>query len=126
MKLFINSPDPDDVLVCYNSIFDPSLATLSQADGKEGIVILKYDALEYGNPLDLPILMRPGTAMFNVKFTPTGVHTSLFLSDFEDDTNIKKYLNEVGDLEYNVRFTDEEKTALFHRIAFLLIERNTL
>lgn len=113
-------------IVCEDAIFDPSLATISKVEKDEDLVILDYDALGYGYPLDsLPIL--PSDAQFYVALTPTGIHISLFIGDYDDNPEAAQLLGEYGDhngdIEFNVRMTENEKLLLMHRIATLMINQ---
>lgn len=99
--------------------FDPALAELISTDKDEGLILLRYDALENGNPLGIPLF--PAKAEFIVKLTPTGIHISLVISDFGDNPLYSDYENELGDIEFYVRISESEELPLVRRIAILLL-----
>lgn len=106
-------------LIVGDAVFDPALAELVSADKDEALIVLRYDALENGNPLG--IHLSPARAELIVKLTPTDIHTSLLISDFGDDPDYSDYENELGDIEFYVRMSESEKLSLARRIAILLL-----
>lgn len=126
MKLISSSLNKyGERLIAEDAVFDPSLATLDSIDQDEMVFVLRYDALENGFPLGLPLF--PLDANLMVKLTPTGIHTSMTMSDFGDYVAARTIYDEYGDgdgnIEFNVRMTDEEKLQLMQRIVMLMPAR---
>jgi len=106
------------------SIFDPELATLLDVDKDENFVSISYDFNENGHPLYLPIPVpiTAGKAEFGIKVTGNNVLANLLVYDYESEVLIDEFCNEVGDLEFDVRFTPEEEKAMLYFIARSLIK----
>lgn len=126
MKIISSENNKDGKrIVCEDAVFDPYLAKLIDVDKDEMMILLKYDALETGRPLGITFL--PVEAELIVKLTPTGIHTSMLISEFGDDAAselaYEEYGNGLGSIEFNVRMTDSEKVQLMQRIAILLLGR---
>lgn len=124
MKIISSTTNKDGIrIVCEDAVFDPNLAEMITADKGESTILLRYDALESGHPLNLPLL--PAEAELVVKLTPTGVHTSLLISNFGDDVAYSDYDNGLGSIEFDVRMTDSEKLLLLQHISVLLLSAIT-
>lgn len=126
MKIISSENNKDGKrIVCEDAVFDPYLAKLIDVDKDEMMILLKYDALENGRPLGIPLL--PGETELIVKLTPTGIHTSMLISDFGNDVAseiiYQEYGNRLGSIEFNVRMTDIEKVQLMQRITILLLSK---
>lgn len=122
MKIISSKTDNDGMrIVCEDAVFDPSLAKLIEADASESIIVLEYDALECGHPLNLPV--ESAKVEFCVKFTQSDIHIYMLASDFEYDEKLSVYYNDLGDLEFDVRMTDKEKQMLLHCISYILLSK---
>lgn len=122
MKIISSKTNSDGTrIVCEDAVFDPSLASLIKIDAQESMVVLGYDALECGHPLNLPV--ESAKAEFFVKFTPTDIHIYMLASDVEYDENLSAYYNDVGDIEFDVRMTDKEKQMLLRGVSYMLLSK---
>lgn len=107
-------------IVCENGIFDPSLASIISVDATEKYIMIAYDFDECGHPLNLPF--NAGRVEFGVKFTPNDIHICAIVEpDGEDSSLFEEFSNSVGEYEFDVRMSTEEKLRLNTFVIYTLM-----
>lgn len=112
MKLFsTNRNSRGRQLVCEDAVFDPNLIMTLRVDVEEKVVSFNYDFAECGHPLNLPFDVQ--TIDFLVKFTKHDIHICAIAEACDDiDELYEDYVNDMQDIEFDVRMSVEEKYAL--------------
>ena len=112
MKLFsTNRNARGRQLVCEDAVFDPNLIMASRVDVEEKVVSFSYDFAECGHPLNLPFDVQ--SVDFLVKFTKHDIHICAIAEVGDDiDNQYEDYVDDMQDVEFDVRMTVEEKYAL--------------
>lgn len=112
MKLFsTNRNSRGRQLVCEDAVFDPNLIMTLRVDVEEKVVSFSYDFAECGHPLNLPFDVQ--SVDFLVKFTKHDIHICAIAEACDDiDEQYEDYINDMQDIEFDVRMTVEEKYAL--------------
>lgn len=121
MKLISSKRNKQGIpLVCEDAIFDPSLMTQVVIDAAENYIVFLYDFCENGHPLNLPF--DADEVQFGVTITQHDIHiciaaepTDAGYADFED------YVNEIGDIEFDVRMNADEKFQLLRALSLKMI-----
>lgn len=113
--------DNGKLLICSNGVFDPHFLKITEIDKNEQIVCFSYNFYEYGNPLDLPF--EASDAQFCARITPNNIHLSLITTpEYDFDSEYEKYVNEIGDIEFDVRLDKDEKSKLLSAILFHILK----
>lgn len=112
MKLFsTNRNARGRQLVCEDAVFDPNLIMALRVDVEEKVVSFSYDFAECGHPLNLPFDVQ--SVDFLVKFTKHDIHICAIAEACDDiDEQYEDYVNDMQDIEFDVRMSVEEKYAL--------------
>lgn len=112
MKLFsTNRNSRGRQLVCEDAVFDPNLIMTLRVDVEEKVVSFNYDFAECGHPLNLPFDVQ--SIDFLVKFTKHDIHICAIAEACDDiDELYEDYVNDMQDIEFDVRMSVEEKYAL--------------
>lgn len=112
MKLFsTNRNARGRQLVCEDAVFDPNLIMTLRVDVEEKVVSFSYDFSECGHPLNLPFDVQ--SVDFLVKFTKHDIHICAIAEACDGiDEQYEDYINDMQDIEFDVRMTVEEKYAL--------------
>lgn len=112
MKLFsTNRNARGRQLVCEDAVFDPNLIMTLRVDVEEKVVSFSYDFAECGHPLNLPFDVQ--SVDFLVKFTKHDIHICA-IAEVGDDIGeqYEDYIDDMQDVEFDVRMTVEEKYTL--------------
>lgn len=122
MKLISTKTTGNNKLTLDDAIFDPNLITKITVDKKENVFMLEYDFEECGHPLCIPF--ECSSAEFYVKITPHNIHIGAVIepSDGCLPDECSGFAGELGEIEFDVRMTPEEKTNL---LIFLLLRLAT-
>lgn len=98
-------------LVCEDAVFDPNLIMTLRVDVEEKVVSFSYDFAECGHPLNLPFDVQ--SVDFLVKFTKHDIHICA-IAEVGDDIGeqYEDYIDDMQDVEFDVRMTVEEKYTL--------------
>ncbi len=112
MKLFsTNRNARGRQLVCEDAVFDPNLIMTLRVDVEEKVVSFSYDFAECGHPLNLPFDVQ--SVDFLVKFTKHDIHICAIAEACDDiDEQYDDFVNDMQDIEFDVRMSVEEKYAL--------------
>ena len=112
MKLFsTNRNAMGKQLVCDDAVFDPNLIMTLRADVEEKVVSFSYDFAECGHPLNLPFDVQ--SVDFLVKFTKHDIHICAIAEPCDDiGEQYEDYIDDMQDVEFDVRMSVEEKYAL--------------
>lgn len=112
MKLFsTNRNARGRQLVCEDAVFDPNLIVALHVDVEEKVVNFSYDFAECGHPLNLPFDAQ--SVDFLVKFTKHDIHICAIAEVGDDiDEQYEDYVNDMQDIQFDVRMSVEEKYVL--------------
>lgn len=123
MKLFsTNRNSKGRQLVCDDAVFDPNLIITLHADAEEKVVTFQYDFAECGHPLNLPFDME--SVDFLVKFTKHDIHICAMAEPSEDlDEQYEEFVGDMGEVEFDVRMSTEEKYALLLSLFLPLLSK---
>lgn len=123
MKLFsTNRNSKGRQLVCEDAVFDPNLITTLHADAEEKVVSFQYDFAECGHPLNLPFDAK--TVDFLVKFTKHDIHICAMVEPCDDiDEQHEELVGDMGEVEFDVRMTVEEKYSLLLALFLPLLSK---
>lgn len=112
MKLFsTNRNVRGKQLICEDAVFDPNLIMTLRVDVEEKVVSFSYDFAECGHPLNLPFDVQ--SVDFLVKFTKHDIHICAIAEACEDiGEQYEDYINDMQDIEFDVRMSVEEKYTL--------------
>lgn len=111
MKLFsTNRNSKGNQLKCDDAVFDPNLMTIVSIDEDEKVIGFRYDFEECGHPLNLPF--KAYDVEFWIKLTVHDIHicSIVYVDDVSDE--YEDYIGDLGEIEFDVRMTTEEKSAL--------------
>ena len=107
-------------IVCNDGIFDPNLISDITIDPSEKFISFYYDANECGAPLNLPFNVE--NARFNILLTKYDLHMGVVVQiDEETACTHENYLNECGDIEFNIRMSPKEKLTLLTYLFYDLL-----
>lgn len=112
MKLFsTNRNARGRQLVCEDAVFDPNLIMALHVDVEEKVVSFSYDFTECGHPLNLPFDAQ--SVDFLVKFTKHDIHICAIAEVCDEiDQQYEDYVNDMQDVQFDVRMSIEEKYTL--------------
>lgn len=103
-------------IICKDAIFDVSLLKDIHLSAEENYLYFEYDANECGNPLSLPFDVEK--VVMGAKLTCNNIHISSLVTLSDEDNRFEDYLNDAGDIEFDVRMSDAEKISL---LLFIII-----
>ena len=123
MKLFsTNRNAMGKQLVCDDAVFDPNLIMTLRADVEEKVVSFSYDFAECGHPLNLPFDVQ--SVDFLVKFTKHDIHICAIAEPCDDiGEQYEDYIDDMQDVEFDVRMSVEEKYALLLALFLPLLSK---
>lgn len=109
---------------CEHCNLDTSLLMLKSIDYDEKFILFDYDFNEcsYLNNLNLPF--KAEKMLLIIKLTPKDIHTTIILTPSDSVVGTQEYENIVGDVEFNVNLSDNEKLNLITHIANIVFENS--